>query len=102
MTLKSYFFIGLLITSIILGALFYGTYTNLKSTKKQLCDAQSNIITLQKENEKLTLYMKQKEKELAELQQKYKERLKDIPADQCGDAYPSKELLEFFKQGEIR
>ena len=40
-----------------------------------------------------------KDKEIKDLNKAYQEQLAKIPADTCGDLKPSKELLDFFKEG---
>jgi len=74
------------------------TANSLSTTKDQLCSAQATIETLKTDNNNLIEYITQKDDKIKELEQKYEEALDNIPADQCGDAKPSKELLTYFKK----
>lgn len=88
----------LVVTSLLF--LFLWRYTNnsLKATKDQLQNAQATIVTLNIDNKNLIEYITQKDTAIKELEKKYEEALDNIPADQCGDAKPSKELLSYFKK----
>ena len=74
------------------------TANSLKNTKTQLENAQATIISLNTDNKKLIEFITQKDDTIKELEKKYTEVLDNIPADQCGDAKPSKELLTYFKK----
>lgn len=88
----------LVVTSLLF--LFLWRYTNnsLKATKDQLQNAQATIVTLNIDNKNLIEYITQKDTAIKELEKRYEEALDNIPADQCGDAKPSKELLSYFKK----
>lgn len=88
----------LVVTSLLF--LFLWRYTNnsLKATKDQLQNAQATIVALNIDNKNLIEYITQKDTAIKELEKKYEEALDNIPADQCGDAKPSKELLSYFKK----
>ena len=61
-------------------------------------DSDYNIQTLNKDKEKLIEYITQKDKAIKDLEKEYTEVLDNIPADQCGDVKPSKELLNYFRK----
>ena len=92
-------FILILVVALAL-VFFLWRYTanSLSATKDQLCSAQATIETLKTDNNNLIEYITQKDDKIKELEQKYEEALDNIPADQCGDAKPSKELLTYFKK----
>ena len=64
----------------------------------ELKNAQIMIDNLTADKEKLVTYITERDNEIKKLQSEYKEKLKDIPKDTCGDQKPSKELLEFFRK----
>lgn len=92
------FMIVIVVTSILFFCLWRYTASSLKTTKNELQTAQSTIISLNNDNEKLIEYITQKDKTIKELEKEYTEVLDNIPADQCGDVKPSKELLNYFKK----
>lgn len=97
--LKPYI-IGIIIVLIVsLFSAWRITSTKLVNTEKELAATTCQLTTLQEENQKLSEYNKKKDTEIKNLQDKYKQQLQNIPADICGDAKPSKELLEYFKNG---
>lgn len=72
--------------------------TELKQVKGNLEIAQNVIESLMIDKSNLMEYITTKETELKDIQNKYEDRLKNIPADKCGDAKPSKELLDYLKE----
>ena len=91
-------FIGILI--LLLTVCFFmwrSTVTKLDNIKAELVNAQRTISVLQSDNEKLVQYNLERDKQIRNIEKHYKENLKNIPADQCGDMKPSKELLEFLR-----
>ena len=92
-------FISILVVAFV-SVFFLWRYTanSLTTTRDQLCNAQETIKSLKSDNNNLIEYITQKDNKIKELEQKYTESLENIPADQCGDAKPSKELLTYFKK----
>lgn len=90
--------IGLLIVSILFFCFWRFTVNSLKNTKTELQNAQAVITSLNLDNKKLIEYITQKNDTIKELKEKYNEVVSNIPADQCGDTKPSKELLNYFKK----
>jgi len=72
----------------------------LKDTKKQLLNAQATIDSLQIDNQKLVEYITEKDKQVKQIEADYQEALNNIPADNCGDVKPSKELLQYFRRNK--
>ncbi len=94
------YIIGIIIVLIVsLFSAWRITSTKLVNTEKELAATTCQLTTLQEENQKLLEYNKKKDIEIKNLQDKYKQQLQNIPNDICGDAKPSKELLEYFKNG---
>lgn len=92
------FMIVIVVASILFFCLWRYTANSLKTTKTELQTAQSTITSLNKDNEKLIEYITQKDNTIKELEKEYTEVLDNIPADQCGDVKPSKELLNYFRK----
>ena len=90
----------LLVATIVLYALWTVSKNNLEHTKNDLTNANNTILALQTDNDNLLTYNLKKEQELKQLKSAYKQALENIPADECGDAKPSKELLEYFKRAK--
>lgn len=100
MTKYKIYIIGIGIAIIIgLFSAWRITSTKLANTEKELAATTCQLTTLQEENQKLSEYNKKKDTEIKNLQDKYKQQLQNIPTDVCGDTKPSKELLEYFKNG---
>lgn len=93
-TLMVILFVALVLVSIM----WKYTANSLHITKDQLYTAQKTISTLQADNQNLVQYITQKDSAIKELEQKYTKALENIPEDKCGNAKPSKELLEYFKK----
>ena len=90
----------IILFSILLGLFFVlwlNTSKNLKTTTSELCLAQDKIKVLTEENTRLVEYTLKKDAELKDIEAEYKEKLKNIPVDACGDAKPSKALLNYLK-----
>lgn len=87
----------LLILVLIFGFMWYITKQDRNKIKEDLENAQQVINTLNTDKEKLIIYITEKDNKIKELQTEYKEKLKNIPKDTCGDQKPSKELLEFLR-----
>jgi len=87
-----------IILIISLFALWRNTSTKLENTCQLLTEAEATIQSLQVANAKLLEYNTQKQAEIKEIEQKYKDLLNAAPSDSCGDMKPSKELLEFLKE----
>ena len=90
--------LSLVVALVSVFILWRFTVNSLKNTKTQLENAQTTIISLNTDNKKLIEFITQKDDTIKELEKKYTEALDNIPADQCGDAKPSKELLTYFKK----
>jgi len=89
----------ILVIGILFG-LWRTTSIKLANTREQLSEVTCQLDTVTKENARLVEYNKQRDKQIKELEKQYTEKLNAIPADLCGDTKPSKELIEFFKNGE--
>lgn len=103
MTLNKIVYISLcilIITVIILGCLLKNTKKELESTIQKLSVAEKNIITLKQDKDRLVEYNITKDKEIAAIKDKYKDRLNNIPKDDCGDVKPSKELLNYLRKNK--
>ena len=94
----SFLIFGFIIACIVLFTLWRMNVNELKVVKKDLVDSQNALTILQKDNNKLIEYNKLKDKQLKEVEKKYKDRIDNIPSDKCGDILPSKELLEYFRK----
>ena len=77
--------------------LWLNTSKNLKTTTSELCLAQDKIKVLAEENTRLVEYNLKKDAKLKDIEAEYKEKLKNIPVDACGDAKPSKALLNYLR-----
>lgn len=93
----------IIILILFLGLCFCGFMWNKTSDKlskkeAELIHANATIEALKKDNNKLNEYNNQKNEQIKEIEEKYKEKLKNIPADSCGDVKPSKQLLEYFRK----
>ena len=73
------------------------TVTQLDAVKAELQTAQRTITVLQSENAKLVQYNLERDKQIKDIEKKYQNNLKNIPADKCGDMKPSTELLEYLR-----
>lgn len=85
---------------ILLVSVFFmwrNTVTQLDNVKAELQTAQRTITVLQSENAKLVQYNLERDKQIKDIEKKYQNNLKNIPADKCGDMKPSKELLEYLR-----
>lgn len=91
--------LGIILVVGTLFALWRVTSIKLNNTREQLNEVTCQLNTITKENARLTEYNKRKDKEIKDLNKAYQEQLNKIPADTCGDLKPSKELIEFFKEG---
>ncbi len=91
--------LGIVLVVGTLFTLWRVTSIKLANTREQLNEVTCQLDTVTKENARLTEYNKRKDKEIKDLNKAYQEQLNKIPADTCGDLKPSKELLEFFKEG---
>ena len=94
-----------IVFSVILLLLFFGfmwyrSSNMLKDTRKQLLNAQATINSLQIDNQKLVEYITEKDKQVKQIEADYQEALNNIPADNCGDVKPSKELLQYFRRNK--
>ena len=85
---------------IFVGMIMYIGYINnkLKLTQDKLAEAQVNISILKKEKANLIEYNIKRDEQLAIIKKEYDNKLKNIPEDVCGNAKPSKELLDFFRK----
>lgn len=87
---------------VIIGVLFTlwrVTSIKLKNTQDRLTEITYQLDTVTKENELLVEYNKRRDNQIKQLEKEYQEQLNSIPKDICGDTKPSKEMIEFFKQG---
>lgn len=85
---------------LFFGFMWYRSSNMLKDTKKQLLNAQATINSLQIDNQKLVEYITEKDKQVKQIEADYQEALNNIPADNCGDVKPSKELLQYFRRNK--
>ena len=88
------FFIGM----CFCGLMWSRTSDKLDKKSAELLHANATIMALQRDNDKLSEYNIQKNNQIKKVEEKYKQKLNNIPADSCGDVKPSKELLEYFKK----
>lgn len=98
LNITTIFMLIFVVGSLLFFFLWRSTTNSLKNTEAQLQNAQAAITSLNNDNQKLIEYITQKDNTIKELEKKYTEALDNIPADQCGDAKPSKELLSYFKK----
>lgn len=87
-----------IVTSIIFAFLWRLDHNRYNHACEMLTEAESKINILEKENKNLLEYNLKREEELKQIEAEYKERLDNIPADTCGDAKPSKELLTYLRK----
>ena len=66
---------------------------NREALEVQLKASQTEVENLKEYNKKIA-------KEMEKVEKEYKDRFQNIPKDSCGDAKPSKELLEYLRKGE--
>ena len=99
---KSYIpYIIILILLLIIGfCCFMWSRTSYKLDAKtaELVNANATIMALQIDNDRLNEYNNKKNEEMKEVEEKYKEKLKNIPADSCGDVKPSSQLLDYLRK----
>jgi sortase (surface protein transpeptidase) len=84
---------------VILFSMWRIASNNYKIEKENRENAELQLQVAKEENNRLIAYNKKIEKSMKEIEKEYNERFQNIPKDFCGDAMPSQELLEFFKQG---
>lgn len=90
--------IGIVIIAIIsLFSLWRIEVSKNNSLTEQNNTLIENLDKVQAENEKLLKYNQKKDAEIAKINKEYVERLKNIPVDACGDAYPSEDLLKYYR-----
>ena len=96
-------YVIMLITAVVLciffGFMWQNSSKNLRTTKEDLITANLTIQGLQNDMNKLSQYIIEKDNKIKDLENKYKAKMNNIPADKCGDTKPSKELLEYFRKG---
>ena len=92
--------ISIILFVVMLVFIFLWKYDNTryKDTCKLLTDAENRVDVLEKEKQNLLEYNLRKEEELKQVEAEYKERLENIPTDNCGDVKPSKELLIYLRK----
>lgn len=71
---------------------------NLNKANIELKAATESLDILRENHNKLLEYTLTKEKEIKDIEQRYTERLKNIPKDACGDVKPSPELLDYLRK----
>jgi uncharacterized protein YoxC len=91
--------LGIILVVGTLFTLWRVTSIKLENTRERLNEVTCQLDTVTKENARLTEYNKRRDKEIKDLEKLYQDQLNKIPADLCGDMKPSKELLDFFKEG---
>lgn len=94
---------GVVISLLLLlfGLWRYEVVNNNKLTKENTeLSSQNNLLV--NENQKLSEYIKNKDEQIDKINKEYLELINNIPSDKCGDAYPSNELLEYYKSGVIK
>ena len=87
-----------IVISIIFAFLWRLDHNKYNHACEMLTEAESKINILEKENKNLLEYNLKREEKLKQIEAEYKERLDNIPADTCGDAKPSKELLLYLRK----
>jgi len=97
--IKTWLGVAAVIAIVALFSLWRITANNYKIEKENREILEQQLQVVQEENNKLIEYNKKIEKSMKEIEKEYNERFQNIPKDSCGDAKPSKELLEFLKQG---
>ena len=93
-----YLVIGLIIGLVICVFGWKITSGKLETTTNELNYTKNLVESLKINNDRLQEYIKQKDIEIKNIEQKYKKYMNAIPADKCGDVKPSKELLEYFRK----
>lgn len=88
----------LFLVACFCGFMWSRTSDKLDKKSAELVHANATIEALQHDNDRLNEYNNQKSEQIKEVEEKYKEKLKNIPADSCGDVKPSKQLMEYFKK----
>lgn len=90
-------FIIIVVACITFLLLWQDTSSKLSKAHDELTNALSTVESLQKDNEKLVTYIQKKDEEIKKIEKQYKDKIKNIPMDACGDVKPSKELLKYFR-----
>lgn len=98
--IKIYLIAGVILLIGTFFTLWRITSIKLTNTQRELTETTLQLEIVNKENANLIKYNKQREAEIKELEKQYQNQLNSIPADLCGDMVPSKQLIEFFKQGQ--
>lgn len=91
--------LGVVIIIGVLFAMWRTTSIKLNTTRDKLNEVTCQLDTVVKENARLIEYNRRRDTQIKQLEKLYQDRLSAIPADLCGDMKPSKELLQFFKEG---
>ena len=95
----SYIFLLILIIGLCFcGFMWSRTSYKLDAKTAELVNANATIMALQLDNDKLNEYNNKKNKEIKEVEEKYKEILNNIPSDSCGDVKPSQKLLDYLRK----
>jgi len=93
--------LGLSATSIALIGLFFGLWrynaAKRETAENTVKERDATISTLKKEVENQVAFVKAKDYENKKIQAEYESRLASIPRDECGDAKPSTELLNYLR-----
>lgn len=89
---------GFIIATCVFFFLWSNTKDSLEATRDKLNEVSNKVEILIKDNSNLVEYNIKKDQKIKEVENRYKSSLKNIPADNCGDVKPSKELLKFFKE----
>lgn len=80
------------------GFMWHNSSKNLNKAKEDLIEARSTINSLQSDVQDLMLYITERDDKIKDLENKYKSKMNNIPADKCGDAKPSAELLKYLRE----
>ena len=83
---------------ITLFTLWRSSVNENKRNCELLSLAQQNILALKQDKDDLLSYISTKESEIENIQNKYKDKVNNIPKDECGNAYPSEKLLKFLRE----
>lgn len=90
--------IGLVVIALIsLFSLWRLEVSKNNNLSEQNCALTEDLNRLKADNERLLKYNQKKDAEISKINKEYVERLKNIPVDACGDAYPSEELLKYYR-----
>lgn len=92
--------VSIILLMLFFGFMWYRSSNKLKNTERQLNAALSTITSLQTDNENLVKYISEKDEKIKEIEQEYQEVLNNIPADECGNAKPSKILLQYYRKNK--